>query len=469
VTHDPHRLSLEEQSALLAKRALSSAELVEHHLERCERLNPKLNAFITLDAAGARAAARSADGELASGRCRGRLHGIPIAHKDLFDTGGVRTTYGSKFFRDHTPTRDAEVVRRLKTNGAVSLGKLNLHEFAAGSTSNNPWYGPARNPWDTARSAGGSSGGSGSAVAARLCAGTTGTDTGGSIRNPAACNGVVGLKPTNGRVSLAGCYPLCASLDTAGPLARTVRDAAILLQAMAGFDPGDPTSVNASVPDYLASVEDGVGGLRLAFCPDLYFSEIDSAVLAALESAGRVLETLGARLSTVRFPDASTMTETCLALFRGETGALHRARFQAAPGDFGPDVAQLLRERCNLPCDEYVRAVENRLLLRRRFESMMADADALLLPTAPCPAPLIDGRCQVNGKDADFGAIGLPMRMPVNVFGIPSLALPMGYLGTLPISMQVIGPAWSEALILRIGRAFERATPELRDRAPALA
>lgn len=468
MTTELHRLSLEEQSALIAKRAVSSAELVDHHLARCERLNPTLKAFITIDPEGARAAAREADRELGAGRNRGRLHGLPIAHKDLFDTAGVKSTYGSKFFESHVPPGDAEVVRRLKTNGAVSLGKLNLHEFAAGSTSNNPWYGAARNPWDTSRAAGGSSGGSGSAVAAFLCGGTTGTDTGGSIRNPASCNGVVGLKPTYGRVSLAGCFPLCPSLDTAGPLARTVRDTAILLQAMAGFDPGDPTSANVAVPNYLAAIEDGVEGLRLAFCPDLHYSEIDSGVLAALESAGRVFERLGARLSTVRFPKFESMTETCLALFQGETGAVHRARFQSSPEKFGADVALLLRERCNLTCDEYVKAVENRLVLRRRFEALMAEADALIMPTAPCPAPLVDGRCQVNGKEADFGSIGLPMRMPVNVLGIPSLALPMGYLGGLPISLQVIGPAWSEALILRIGRAFERATPELRDRAPAL-
>ncbi|ETW93027.1 MAG: hypothetical protein ETSY2_52160, partial [Candidatus Entotheonella gemina] len=246
-------------------RQVSPVEVVQAHLDRCERLNPVLNAFVTLVPEHAFEAAHQAEREIAAGHYRGALHGIPLGIKDIFDTAGIRTTHGSSFYRDHIPAEDAASVTLLKQAGAIVLGKCNTHEFAAGSTSNNPWYGPSRNPWDTTRSPGGSSGGSGAAVAAFLCPGATGTDTGGSIRNPAACNGVVGLKPTYGRVSLQGIYPNAISLDHPGPLTRTVRDAGLFLQGMAGHVREDPTSVDVPVPDFTADIDAGVKGMRFGF------------------------------------------------------------------------------------------------------------------------------------------------------------------------------------------------------------
>src|SRR5437870_1644734 len=257
------------------------------------------------DASRRRRGGRRADVELEAGRWRGPLHGVPIGLKDIFDTAGVRTTHGSSFYRDNVPTEDAEAVRRLKDASAVPIGKSNTHEFAAGSTTNNPWYGPTRNPWALDRSPGGSSGGSGAAVAAFLCPGATGTDTGGSIRGPAACCGIVGLKPTYGRVSLRGIYPNALSLDRAGPLTRTARDAGLMLGAMAGYDRYDPTSVDVPVPDFTAEIDAGVSGLRLARCPDLHFMELDAAVARALDAASLVLNGLGAKLETVAFPLAA--------------------------------------------------------------------------------------------------------------------------------------------------------------------
>ncbi|MBM3217280.1 MAG: amidase [Candidatus Rokubacteria bacterium] len=461
-------LSIAELGSLVRARTVSSEEVTEAHLARIERLNPTLNAFVTVMAERAREAARRADSETRAGRWRGPLHGVPIGLKDIFDTAGVRTTNGSSFFRDHVPTEDAESVRRLKEAGAVLIGKLNTHEFAAGSTTNNPWYGPTRNPWALDRAPGGSSGGSGAAVAAFLCPGATGTDTGGSIRGPAACCGIVGLKPTYGRVSIRGIYPNAVSLDHAGPMTRTARDAGLLLGAMAGYDRHDPTSADVPVPDYTAGIGAGVGGLRLALCPDLHFLELDAAVARALDEASRVLVGLGAKLETVPFPLASEVPATREALSRGEFMALHRARFTAQPEGYGADVRARLSEGDKITLDDYVRACRTREALRRELDELLRVVDALILPVAPCEAPLIaTGASRVNGKEVTF-ASGLAMRQVLNVVGLPAVAVPIGFGESgLPLSMQIVGPAWGEAKILRIAHAYEVATPEIRNRRPA--
>jgi aspartyl-tRNA(Asn)/glutamyl-tRNA(Gln) amidotransferase subunit A len=456
-------LSIAELASLMRARTVSAVEVTEAHLARIERLNPTLNAFVTVMAAEAREAARRAAAELRAGRWRGPLHGVPIGLKDIFDTAGVRTTHGSSFYRDNVPTQDAEAVRRLKDAGAVPIGKCNTHEFAAGSTTNNPWYGPTRNPWALDRSPGGSSGGSGAAVAAFLCPGATGTDTGGSIRGPAACCGIVGLKPTYGRVSLRGIYPNALSLDHAGPLTRTARDAGLLLGAMAGYDRHDPTSADVPVPDFTADIDAGVGGLRLARCPDLHFMELDSAVTRALDEATSVLGALGAKIETVSFPLASEVQATREALSRGEFLALHRARFAAHPEGYGADLHPRFAEGGRVTVDDYVRACRMREAIRRELDEILRVVDALVLPVAPCEAPLIaTGASRVNGKDVTF-ASGLAMRQVINVAGLPAVAVPIGFgEAGLPLSMQIVGPAWSEAHILRIAHAYEVATPELR-------
>ena len=456
-------LSIAELGSLMRARTVSAVEVTEAHLARIERLNPTLNAFVTVMAGQAREAARRADAELRAGRWRGPLHGVPIGLKDIFDTAGVRTTHGSSFYRDNVPTEDAEAVRRLKDAGAVPIGKCNTHEFAAGSTTNNPWYGPTRNPWALDRSPGGSSGGSGAAVAAFLCPGATGTDTGGSIRGPAACCGIVGLKPTYGRVSIRGIYPNAVSLDHAGPLTRTARDAGLLLGAMAGYDRRDPTSADVPVPDFTADIDAGVGGLRLARCPDLHFMELDAAVTRALDEATSVRGALGAKIETVAFPLASEVQATREALSRGEFLTLHRARFAANPEGYGADLHPRFAEGARVTVDDYVRACRMREAIRRELDEVLRVVDALVLPVAPCEAPLIaTGASRVNGKDVTF-ASGLAMRQVINVAGLPAVAVPIGFgEAGLPLSMQIVGPAWGEAHILRIAHAYEVATPELR-------
>jgi aspartyl-tRNA(Asn)/glutamyl-tRNA(Gln) amidotransferase subunit A len=456
-------LSIAELASLMRARTVSPVEVTEAHLARIERLNPTLNAFVTVMAAEARAAARRAEAELRAGHWRGPLHGVPIGIKDIFDTAGVRTTHGSSFYRDNVPTEDAEAVRRLKDAGAVPIGKCNTHEFAAGSTTNNPWYGPTRNPWALDRSPGGSSGGSGAAVAAFLCPGATGSDTGGSIRGPAACCGIVGLKPTYGRVSLRGIYPNALSLDHAGPLTRTARDAGLLLGAMAGYDRHDPTSADVSVPDFTAGIEAGVGGLRLALCPDLHLLELDAAVTRALGAATSVFSGLGAKIETVGFPHAAEVQATREALSRGEFIALHRARFAERPEGYGADLHPRFAEGGRITLDDYVRACRMREALRREFDEILRVVDAIVLPVAPCEAPLIaTSASRVNGKDVTF-ASGLAMRQVINVVGLPAVAVPIGFGESgLPLSMQIVGPAWAEAHILRIAHAYEVATPEIR-------
>lgn len=461
-------LSIAELASLMRARTVSPVEVTEAHLARIERYNQALNAFVTVMAGPAREAARRADAELAAGRWRGPLHGVPIGVKDIFDTACVRTTHGSSFYRDNIPTEDAEAVRRLKDAGAILIGKCNTHEFAAGSTTNNPWYGPTRNPWALDRSPGGSSGGSAAAVAAFMCPGATGSDTGGSIRGPAACCGIVGLKPTYGRVSLRGIYPNALSLDHAGPLTRTALDAGLLLGAMAGYDRHDPTSVDLPVPDYAEGIDAGVAGLRLALCPDLHFMELDAAVTRALDAATGVLAGLGAKIETVPFSLADKVQPTRDALGPGEFLTLHRARFAEHPEGYGADVRQRLAENQRVTLDDYVRACRMREAICREFDELLRDVDALLLPVSPCEAPLIaTGASRINGQDVTLSG-SVPMRNVINVAGLPAVAVPIGSgAAGLPLSMQIVGPAWSEAKILRIAHAYEVATLALRNRRPS--
>ena len=461
-------LSIAEVGSLMRARTVSPVEVTEAHLARIERLNPSLNAFVTVMAAEARVAAKLAEAEIRAGHWRGPLHGVPIGVKDIFDTAGVRTTHGSSFYRDNVPTTDAESLRRLKDAGAVLIGKCNTHEFAAGSTTNNPWYGPTRNPWALDRVPGGSSGGSGAAVAAFLCPGATGSDTGGSIRGPAAVCGIVGLKPTYGRVSIRGIYPNSVSLDHAGPLTRTARDAGLLLGAMAGYDRHDPTSVDVPVPDFTAGIDAGVSGMRLARCPDLHLIEVDRSVIRAIDEAMGVFGGLGAKHETVGFSLAREVQPTREAISRGEFLALHRDRFAAHPEGYGADLHPRFAEGTRLTVDDYVRACRTREAIRREFDEILKVVDAIILPVEPSEAPLIaTGASRVNGRDV-VCSTGPSLRPALNVAGLPAVAVPIGFGDNgLPLSMQIVGPAWGEANILRIAHAYEVATPDIRRRRPA--
>ncbi len=448
------KLTLSEASALLAARKISPLELTRAHLARIEKLNPQLNCFITVTADAALERARALEkGDHKGGDHKGApLRGIPIALKDLYETRGVRTTAGSKFFADYVPQVDGTVVEKLYAAGAILLGKLNLHEIALGVTNDNPHYGAARNPWNRECMTGGSSGGSGAALAAQLCLGSLGTDTGGSIRIPASLCGVVGLKPTYGRVSVRGVIPLSWNLDHAGPMARTVRDAAILLQAIAGYDPQDPYSINVPTEDYLAQIDAGVAGWRVALASRGHFADADAEVLRAVRATARVFEQMGARVEEVEIEPAYEAWRANGTLTTSDGAAFHRERLQARPDDFGADVRARLTSGASNSATDYALARRTQTLTRRWFENFFEQYDLLLTPTTPAAAP------KLKSMDAvETARLLTRFTAPFNLAGLPALSVPCGFTSAkMPIGLQIVARAWNESRVLRAGQAYER-------------
>jgi aspartyl-tRNA(Asn)/glutamyl-tRNA(Gln) amidotransferase subunit A len=449
-------MTIREAADALRSHRFSSVELTSAAVARIERTNPSLNAFITVTADQAMKQAQEADAELADGRDRGPLHGIPIALKDLFLTRGVRTTAGSKVYENYVPDRDAAVVQKLEAAGAVMLGKLNMHELAYGITSANPHFGAVRNPWNAAHSPGGSSGGSGAAVAAGLVYAAMGTDTGGSIRIPASFCGTVGLKPTYGRVSRYGVLPLGYSLDHVGPLTRSVRDAAIVLSAIAGHDRRDETSSRLPIIDYEPDEGCSIRGLRIGFPENFYFERLDGDVESSVRGAVARAESLGAVVKSVRVPDIAALNAVARVILLAEASAMMDSCMEPR-GNFGPDVRALLDQGRLLPAIDYVNAQRLRRLMRRQFERVWSEVDCIFLPTTPNTAPKI-GATTVRLGDADEDVRLATTRLVrgINALGYPALSIPCGLSASaLPIGLQIVGPAFEEALILRIGAALE--------------
>ncbi|MDE2137029.1 MAG: amidase [Gammaproteobacteria bacterium] len=450
--------SLSEAAQLVRRGEISPVDLTQDCLERIGQLDPALNAFITVTAESALASARSAQEEISRGRWRGPLHGIPLALKDLFDTAGVRTTAGSALFATRVPQQDAEVVRRLKAAGAVLLGKLNMHEFAFGGSSVFSHFGPVRNPWNPLYSAGGSSGGSAAAVAARLCYAALGTDTGGSIREPAAYCGIVGLKPTHGRVSASGVVPLAWSLDHVGPMTRTVGDAALVLQAIAGYDPQDPASTPDPVPDYSADLEAETAALRLGIPRDYFYENLHPDIAAAMEAALAVLARLTRTQRDVPPLAADTgyasIMEPYVAVFSAEACEFHRDYVAQSPQLY--QAATLKRLRAAAEVSGYLQSRRRLDQARHAAARCFEDLDLLITPTVAVP-PFALGEL----GDPD-GARPLELRMlrntrPFNMLGLPTISVPCGFTAQgLPIGLQISGPPGGEAAVLRLARAYER-------------
>lgn len=461
-------LSLAQAAELIRKRQISPVELTQAHLERIQRLDSKINSYITVTAEQAMQRARQAEaelhrGETQSGEPLGPLHGLPLALKDLYETQGVRTTAGSKHFSDYIPAQDAAVVQKLKAAGAILLGKNNLHEIALGLTNVNPHFGACRNPWALERVVGGSSGGSAAALAARLCLGALGSDTGGSIRVPAALCGVVGLKPTRGRVSLRGVIPLSWNLDHAGPMAREVQDAAMLLQIIAGYDPLDAYSTDIEVEDYLEEIQMGVRGWRIALADDEYFSPTQPEVLQAVRQAAQAFETLGAHVEATPFPDLYQAALANGMMVVSDAAIFHETRLLEKPDDFGADVLQRLRNGASLAVKDYILARRTQSLLHRQFARFFEHYDVLLMPTTPIAA------LPIEGPDAlELARLLTRYTAPFNLTGLPALSLPCGFTSEgLPIGLQIIAPPWGEARLLRAAYAYEQAT-DWHKRKPAL-
>ena len=444
--------ALWEASELVRTKKVSPKELTAACLARIQRVNPTLNAFITVTAEQATADAQRAEAEIMKGRWRGPLHGIPVGLKDLFDTAGVRTTGGSGQFADRVPVEDAEVVRRLKAAGAVILGKQNLHELGLGATSASSHFGPVHNPWNRDYVPGGSSGGSAAAVAASLCYGALGTDTGGSVRLPASFCGIVGLKPSYGRVSLRGVLPLSWSLDHVGPLTRTVLDAAILLQAIAGYDGRDTTSIDRPVPDWVAAIKRGAASLRVGVPREYFFTGLHADVQSAVEQAIRVLSKLTASVQEVMVP---VNPEMHLAVMLAEGFAFHAARVREAPQLFQSPVLGRLRGGEAVSTATYINRRRELDQMRRAAADLFTHVDLLVTPTVPLlPIPIAEAQDDETGT-----ALYARNTRPFNALGLPAVSVPCGFAkNALPIGLQIVGPPWGEEAVLRLAHAFEQTT-----------
>jgi aspartyl-tRNA(Asn)/glutamyl-tRNA(Gln) amidotransferase subunit A len=457
-----HWTSVADLARLIASKEVSPVAVVRAHLDRIAALDGGLRSFITVCADAALDAARAAEADVAAGRPLGPLHGVPIALKDLFDTAGVRTTGGSKILADRVPAEDATVVRRLRAAGAIVLGKLNMHEFAYGPEGRNVHYGDARNPWDAAeaRIAGGSSSGSGVAVAAGLAPAALGSDTGGSVRIPASLCGITGLKPTYGRVSRAGVLPLAWSMDHVGPMTRSALDAALLLRAMAGYDPGDPTTSVLPVPDYTAALTGSVKGLRIGLLRSFFLDASSPEVREAVERAAKALEELGARVDEVKLDQVANVAAASMAIVASEALAYHAEWVRTRPGDYQPDVLERLRAGAFVSGVHYVRGQQVRVLVRAEVDEALAKRDVLLAPATPIVATRIgETETALGDGTTDVRSALIRLTRPFNLSGHPACALPCGFTaGGLPIGMQVVGRPFDEATVLRVADAYQRAT-----------
>jgi aspartyl-tRNA(Asn)/glutamyl-tRNA(Gln) amidotransferase subunit A len=456
-----HALTIDSALKLLRARKVDASDLASACFAQIERLNPTLNAFITLsdrDAATDNVHDVTIPFALANA-----LRGIPIAVKDLFDTAGIRTTAGSKFFADHIPDADAFVVEKLKQAGAFIIGKTNTHEIALGITGNNPHFGAARNPWNPELIPGGSSSGSAIAVATGMALGALGTDTGGSIRIPASLCGVVGFKPTYGRVSLRGVFPLSWNLDHAGPIASCVQDAALMLQVISIYDPLDPASIKMLTGDYLGHLVDDMEGRRIALGVGEFIESADGEVLNAIREAAKVFEAMGCRIQEVNVDwmrDAALANKT---MTQSDGATVHRDRLAEKPDWFGEDVRRRLVDGAKTTSTEYSLARRTQAEVRKRCESFFESHDLLIVPTTPIPAPTIEGHDAVEqaARLTRFTA-------PFNLAGLPALSLPCGFTQSgLPIGLQIVARAWGDAKALNAGYAFEQAT-ERHTRRPAI-
>ena len=444
----------------IAARRISPVEITQECLAQIERLDPKLRAFITVDADGALRAAKTLEHELGAGQPRGPLHGVPLAWKDLCYVPGLPTSCGTKTKEYFVDERECEAVRRLRSAGAVGLGKLNMVELALGAFGDNPHHGDVQNPWRPGHSAGGSSSGSGAAVAAGLAVGAVGSDTGGSIRLPAACCGIVGLKPTYGRVSRAGVMALSWSLDHLGPMTRTVADAALMLGAMAGHDAADGSSSRRAVLDYMKTLERGIVGLRVGVPENYYFDGVSADMAAAVREAAKVMAGLGAKVTELRVPDPRPMIDAANVIIWSESTTIHARAVRDQPDELSPVSRTRLQVGFQVSAYEYLQAARLRARLTRDFvREVFTQVDALVAPVIPEPAPaLAEAKSGTPGDVIARMARFSRLTRPFNGLGLPALALPCGVSADgLPLALQIVGRAFDEGTVLRIGHAYEQA------------
>lgn len=449
-------LSISELAPKLREGDVSPVEVVDALLARIETYNDFLKAYLHVDDAGARQAAKAAEIEIAAGGYRGPLHGIPVAYKDIFHVRGLPTTAGSRLMSDYVAQDDCTAAERLRQAGAICIGKLNTIEFASGSME---VYGTARNPWHTDRHPGGSSSGSAVALAAQLIQGAMGSDTGGSIRIPASLCGVVGLKPTYGRVSRAGVLPLSWSLDHAGPMARTVTDVAHLLYAIAGPDPRDPSATCEAVPKYAEALTGDIRGLRVGVPSNYFFDMVDPEVTSAVRTAIATMERLGAEISEIELPSCEHASAASWTIAYTESFAYHRDNFFARSRDYTPAFLHKITGAACLNAEQRILADRVRERTISEFDAALQRVDVIATPTTAYPAHPIDG--------ASPESLTHSLTRPISLTGLPSLSLPCGFAsGGLPVGLQLTGRAWEESTVLRLGHGYEQAAGWFRQRAP---
>ncbi len=459
-------LSIEQAARLLRQRKISPVELVEAALGHIVQWNTSLNAFLTVLDEQALRKARLAEREIRRGQLRGPLHGIPISLKDNFWTGGIRTTAGSKILGDFVPEKDSDVAARLARAGAILLGKTNMHEFAYGITNENPHYGAVRNPWARDRISGGSSGGSAAAVATGMGFASTGTDTGGSIRIPAALCGIAGLKPTFGLVSVEGIVPLAKSLDHAGPLARSVTDISIMLEVIAGKYPKGATR-----PDFRKLRKNRPRRFRLGWPKQYFFDRVDEQVRQAIEKAAKCFASLGARIEEVSLPHVSDSVDPSTNIALAEAAHYHESQgyFPARAQDYGEDVRRRLEMGSGVRALDYLRAFGVKREVEQDFQDAFKRVDAILAPSVPIPAPRLgEKEITIEGEKETARSALVRMNRPANFTGHPAISIPCGFTREgLPVGLQLIGPYWGEARLLAIALAYEDAT-DWHNRRPEL-
>ncbi|NNC64364.1 MAG: amidase [Gammaproteobacteria bacterium] len=448
---DPTDLGIAEAGPLIRSGDLSPVELVQAYLQRIARLDGELNAFITLTEESALARARALEAELARGEWRGPLHGIPIALKDNIDTAGVLTTAGSELFASRVPDRDAAAVTRLERAGAIVLGKTNMHEFAYGASSAITHYGPVHNPWDLDRIPGGSSGGSAAAVSARLCAGALGTDTGGSIRMPAAYCGIVGLKPTYGLASIRGIIPLSVTLDHVGPMCRTVADSALMLQALAGYDPRDIASIRTSVPDYSSALHRATLGMRLGVPRSLFFEDVQAEIINGVERALDVLSELTASMTDVDLPPLPQARPVLV-----ESYAYHAEYLETSPDLYDAATREQILRGVGISAKDYAESLYEVELSRKAIDAVFDDVDLLITPTMARQPVDIE---TALAAPVEINPTLIRNASPFNTYGVPTISIPCGFSNDgLPIGLQISGRSLGELDVLALAHAYEQAT-----------
>ncbi len=460
------RSTIQQLSRQIRDRSISPVELTRDCLARIDQLNPTLNAFITVTADSALEEARRAEQEILRGEWRGPLHGIPIGLKDILDTAGLRTTAASALFKDRVPTEDAEVVRRLRAAGAIILGKQNLHEFAYGGSSLISWFGEVHNPWDITRLTGGSSGGSAASVAAGLGFAAVGTDTAGSIRLPAAYCGVVGLKPTYGRVSACGVVPLSWSYDHVGPIVSSVYDAALMLQVLAGYDAGDPTSIDAAVPDFVAAFGQPIAHpapkLRIGVPRAFFFDDLHPEVAATVEKAIEIFRGLRAEIREVKLEVSTTDRKLASA----EAYAYHESFVARSPELYQPSTLARIQSGAKISASDALRASRDLQASRHAIRKIFDEVDVLLTPAVPIPPPAIADLREHPDTLRPREMIMLRNTRPFNVWGIPAISVPCGFTKDgLPIGLQLAAAPWREGVVLQAAHGYEQVT-EWHKRAP---